>query len=57
MHDLCEVMTLKQIAEEVGLASGGHAHDIKSGKQKSVSYDVGLKLVALHKKEMRRKKA
>ena len=55
MSDLCEVMTLKQIAEEVGLSSAGHAHDLKNGKQKSVAYEVGLKLVALHKKAMRRK--
>ena len=57
MSDLCEAMTLREIAAAVGLASGGHAHDLKSGKQKSVPYEIGLKLVALHKKVMKRKNA
>lgn len=56
MSDLCEVMTLKQIAEQSGMASAGHAHDLKSGKSKSCSYEVGLKLVSLHNINCKEKK-
>jgi hypothetical protein len=55
--DLFEELTLQQIADACGLASKGHVHDIKTGKQSQVYYDAGVKLLALHKKVMRRKSA
>jgi hypothetical protein len=48
-------ITLQAIADECGFASKGHVHDLKTGRQCTVSYDAGVKLVALHKKAMRRK--
>jgi len=50
-------VTLQVISESCGLASKGHAHDLKTGRQSTVSYEAGVKLVALHKKVMRRKAA
>lgn len=55
LSELSEHMTLQKIADECGMASRGHVHDLISGRQKTVSYEAGLKLVALHKKAMRRK--
>lgn len=55
MSQLCELMTLQQIADECGMASKGHAHDLKTGKQKTVGYEIGLRLVALHKRMTRKK--
>ena len=54
MSELGESMTLQQIATKSGLASRGHAHDLASGKQKTVGYEVGLRLVSLHKKIARK---
>ncbi|MDD3965313.1 MAG: hypothetical protein PHD99_04695 [Candidatus Moranbacteria bacterium] len=54
MQELLKFKTLQQIADECGLASKGHAHDILSGRQKSVHYEAGLRLVELHRKLMRR---
>lgn len=48
-------ITLEAIAKECGFSSKGHVHDLKTGRQATVSYDAGVKLVALHKKAMRRK--
>lgn len=48
-------ITLQAIADECGFASKGHVHDLKTGRQATVSYDAGVKLVALHKRVMRRK--
>lgn len=49
IRDLRTVMTLDEIAKSVGLASKGAVHNIVSGKQRTVSYEVGVKIVALHK--------
>lgn len=48
-------VTLQNIADLCGMASKGHAHDLKTGRQSTVSYEVGVKLVALHKRVMRRR--
>ena len=50
-------VTLQAIADECGLSSKGHAHDLKQGRQSTVSYEVGEKIVAMHKRVMRRKVA
>lgn len=42
-------MKLSDIAKHSGLASAGHVHGIKTGKQVSVEYDVGVKLMDMHK--------
>jgi hypothetical protein len=51
--------TLQRIVDLAGLASAGHAHDICNAKQSTVSYDVGVRLMAEYKKlqakERRRK--
>lgn len=46
--------SFQQIADEVGMSKGG-VHDLKNGKAKSVIFESGMKLVALHKRVMRRK--
>lgn len=48
LADLRMVMTLQDIADSCGLASKGAVHDISTGRQKTVMYEVGVKLVALH---------
>lgn len=55
VFDLREVMTLKKIAELIGLKSLGHVHDLYSGRRKSLGYVAGVKLVDLHKREMRKR--
>jgi hypothetical protein len=47
--------TLEAIAHECGFASKGHVHDLKTGHQKSCGFEAGIKLVELHKREMRKK--
>ncbi len=48
--------TLEQIAEECGFASRGAVHELKTQmRQKSCSYERGIKLIALHRKALRRK--
>ena len=47
--------TLNQIADATGMASRGHVHDLHSGRQKSVSFEVGTLLCNLHRSAMRRK--
>jgi len=47
-------MTLQQIATYAGM-SKGQVHDLTTHKKKTVLYDTGVKLVALHKRVMRRK--
>ena len=55
--DLCKKVTLQEIADTCGFSSRGHVHDLKTGKHEKVSYEVGMKLVAYHKRVMRRKDA
>ena len=56
LGELSERLSLREIAEQSGLASRGHVHNILHGKQKTVTYEIGMALIALHKKVMRRKK-
>lgn len=48
---------LQQIADICGFGSKGHLHDLKAGRQKTVTYLPGAALVKLHKKTTRSKKA
>lgn len=50
LEALAKSMTLRSIAELSGMASAGHVHDLKTGKQETVSYDIGVKLMQMHKK-------
>lgn len=50
LEALAKSMTLRHIAELSGMASAGHVHDLKTGKQETVSYDIGVKLMLMHKK-------
>lgn len=52
---LAESMTLRHIAELSGMASAGHVHDLKTGKQETVSYDIGVRLMQMFKKIESRK--
>jgi AraC-like DNA-binding protein len=55
INELVARKTLQEIADECGFSSRGHVHDLKTGRQLKVSYEIGVKLVAMHKKIMRRK--
>jgi AraC-like DNA-binding protein len=55
LSDLCKRVTLQEIADECGFSSRGHVHDLKNNNQRTVSYEVGTKLVEYHKRVMRRK--
>jgi predicted DNA-binding protein YlxM (UPF0122 family) len=55
INELGAHRTLQEIADECGFSSKGHVHDLKTGRQLKVSYEIGVKLVAMHKKIMRRK--
>lgn len=48
LSDLRLVMTLQEIADGCGLASRGAVHNLATGRQTTVSYDIGAKLVAMH---------
>lgn len=48
LADLRMVMTLQDIADTCGLASKGTVHDIATGRQKTVMYEIGACLIALH---------
>ncbi len=43
------------IAESCGFASRGHVHDFINGKQKTVAWEIGQKIVEQHKKALRKK--
>jgi DNA-binding Xre family transcriptional regulator len=47
-------MTLEQIGAAVGMSKGA-VHDLMTGRCKTVRYETGVRIVALHKKVMRRK--
>lgn len=46
--------TLPEIARQVGAKSHGTITAIKSGATQSPSYDIGVALVSLHKRAMRK---
>ena len=48
-------MTLEQIKEQAGFSSRGHVHDVEQGHQKRLMWEVGDRLLKLHKRVMRRK--
>jgi hypothetical protein len=48
-------VTLQTIADECGFASRGAVHDLKMVDGATCSYERGAKLVAFHRKVMRRK--
>jgi len=52
---LAKGYTLTQIAKAAGMASPGHVHDLKSGRQEKVTWEVGEALRKLHQSAMRRK--
>lgn len=49
LSDLREVMTLDEIAAQIGLKSRSAVHAIANGHQKSVTYEVGVQILRLHK--------
>lgn len=51
VSDLRTVMTLDEIAQAIGMHSRGAIHGIATGRQKNVTYEVGVKLAALHKRK------
>lgn len=46
-------MRHSDIAEAAGMASSGHVHNLKSGLQKTVSYEIGCRLMEMHRKALR----
>lgn len=48
-------MTLQEIADACGFASRGAVHNLATGKQTTVTYDIGAKLVALQSVKTKRK--
>jgi len=47
-------LTLQQIADKTGMSKGA-VHDLMNGRAKTVLYETGTSLVALHRKIIRRK--
>lgn len=47
--------TYKSIAETCGFASKSHVHDLASGRQTKVLWELGDALIRMHKRVMRRK--
>lgn len=47
-------VTYQEIATEAGMSKGA-VHDLCSGRAKTVAYETGVKLVAMHQRIMRRK--
>ncbi len=56
LRDLAEVYTLNAIAEMCGFASRGHVHDVMTGKQAGVKYELGVKIADAHAKLVRQQK-
>jgi len=49
-------VTLEEIAQECGFASRGAVHELKTqARQKTCSYEKGIRLIAMHRRTMRRK--
>lgn len=53
ISDLEQSMTHKQIADECGMTGGSHVSNLKNGVQKTCAYEIGCKLVDLHRRVMR----
>jgi predicted DNA-binding protein YlxM (UPF0122 family) len=56
IEDLRPPLTLQEVADAAGMSRGA-VHDLHSGRTKSVLYETGLLLIALHKRVMREKRA
>jgi hypothetical protein len=48
-------LTLAYIADNCGFASRGHVHNLQKRPDSSVTWEIGDKLLKLHKRVMRRK--
>ena len=55
LSDLREDMTLDAISASVGLSSKSHVLAVINGLQKNVTYPVGVKIIDLHKKLLRKR--
>jgi hypothetical protein len=58
LRDLAQVYTLQSIAEMCGFASRGHVHDVMTGKQEGVKFELGMSIVDAHArlaKQLKRK--
>lgn len=53
---LAEHLTFEQIAQQSGLASSGHVSNVKSGAQKTVTFEIGRKLLDMQRREAKRRK-
>lgn len=49
-------LTQRQIADECDMEHSSLVSNLKNGVQRSCSYEIGCKLVALHQKTMRRQR-
>ena len=49
-------MTQSQIAEAAGLSGQSHAQNIKAGRQKSVQWEVGERLLMLYNPRIKPRK-
>jgi len=47
--------TMQTIADKCGFASSGHVHNLASGKQSDLKWTIGVSMIDLHKRVMRRK--
>ena len=48
-------VTLQDIADKCGFASKSHVHDLATGRQHRVLWEVGDALIKMHRRVMRRK--
>lgn len=48
-------LTLDEIRIACGFASRGHVHDVMTGKQGRVMWEIGDAMLRLHRRVMRRK--
>jgi hypothetical protein len=56
LRDLAQVYTLQSIAEMCGFASRGHVHDVMHGKQKGVTFELGMSIVDAHARLVKQRK-
>lgn len=54
--DLERHMTQSEIATEAGMSSGSHVNNLKHGRQSSVSYEIGCRLVDMHRRVTRKER-
>lgn len=56
LRDLRRAYTLEQIAKMCDFSSKGHVHDVLTGRQKTVTFLLGMRIMDAHKKLMRKEK-